>query len=326
MTSPGFDPSDPDTGKRLVAAGYRINRVEPRGGRTPAEMTELVRDAVAVIASSDPFTADVFAAAPHLRVIARLGVGFDAIDVRAATEAKVVVTTTPGLNADTVAEHTLTLLLACLRRITENDRVVRLGRWERGGDLSPHSLAGKRVGILGYGSIGQAVRKRLNGFDVEVKIYDPAAEAPQDEACETLEELLRWSQVVSIHTPLTADTKDLIGETELGVVNRGTILVNTARGGVVNESALIGALRDGRLAGAALDVFAQEPPTGSPLLDMPNVVLTPHIGGLSVETMHAMSSVCVQQVLDVLAGARPKGVVNPAVLERLAPATELPRS
>ncbi|HEX7290019.1 MAG TPA: phosphoglycerate dehydrogenase [Conexibacter sp.] len=316
VTAPGFDVDGESTGVRLRRAGLTLNHAGPRGGRLPAEVAELVEGAVAVIASADPFTADVFAAAPGLRVIARSGVGVDSIDLDAATRAGVVVTTTPGLNDETCADHTLALLLAALRRIVEHDASMRRGEWDRGGELTPWDLHGKRVGVIGYGRIGRAVVRRLEGFGTQIRVFDPVAAPDGDRACGSLEELLAWADVVTLHAPLTADTLKMIGAAELATMRPGAVLVNASRGGLIDEPALVQALTSGHLRAAALDVFVEEPPRHAGLRYLPNLVLSPHIGGLSREAIDAMTRQCVQQVLDVLDGRVPDGAVNPGVLQR----------
>jgi len=317
VTAPGFDLDGEQTGVRLRDAGLDVDHAGPRGNRPPEEVARLAGPAVGAIVSSDPFTEEVFEAAPQLRVLARLGVGIDSIDLDAATRAGVVVTTTPGLNDETCADHALALLLATLRRVVEHDASVRRGEWDRGGALTPWDLHGKRVGVVGYGRIGRGVVRRLTGFGTEVRVFDPVAALDPRLTCATLEELLAWADVVTLHLPLTPATQGLIGSAALAVMKPEAILVNTSRGGLVEEAALIEALTSGRLRAAALDVFADEPPSNAALRTLPNVVLSPHIGGLSREAIDAMARQCVQQVLDVLGGTQPDGVVNPDVLARV---------
>jgi phosphoglycerate dehydrogenase-like enzyme len=315
VTAPGFDPEDPESGARLRDAGFLIDDVGAKGDREPEEVARLVGEATAAIVSSDPFTESVFAAAPDLRVIARLGVGVDSIDLEAATRAGVVVTTTPGLNDETCADHALALMLAAVRRVVEHDASVRRGEWDRGGALTPWNLHGKRVGVVGYGRIGRAVVRRLEGFRTEVKVFDPSALVPGSLACFELGELLPWVDVLTLHVPLTPSTVGLIGGEELAAMKPEAVLVTTSRGGVVDEAALLEALRDQRLRAAGLDVFEQEPPMDSLLRELPNVVLSPHIGGLSSESLHSMARKCVQQILDVVDGKVPDGVVDPAAID-----------
>jgi D-3-phosphoglycerate dehydrogenase len=317
VTAPGFDADGEQTGARLRAAGLELHHAGPRGNRRPDEVAQLAADAVAAIVSADPFTAEVFEASPELRVIARLGVGVDSINLDAATRAGIVVTTTPGLNDETCADHTLALLLAAMRRIVEHDASVRRGEWDRGGELTPWDLHGKRVGVVGYGRIGRSVVRRLEGFGTQIRVYDPVAPPDGALVCATLEQLLAWADVVTLHVPLTPATERLIGAAQLAAMQPGAVLVNASRGGLVDEPALVEALTSGRLRAAALDVFADEPPTNAGLRCLPNIVLSPHVGGLSHEAIDAMARQCVQQVLDVLEGRLPDGVVNPDVLARI---------
>jgi phosphoglycerate dehydrogenase-like enzyme len=318
VTAPGFDTDGRETGARLRRSGLTVDNAGVRGNRRPGEVADLVRGATAVIASSDPFTKTVFEAAPDLRIIARSGVGTDSIDLEAATRSAVLVTTTPGLNDETCADHTLALLLGVVRRVVEHDSSVRRGEWDRGGSLTAWDLHGKRVGVVGFGRIGRQVVQRLEGFRTQIRIFDPAVAGHQF-SCATLAELLSWADIVTLHAPLTPETKGMIGGAELALMKPGAILVNTSRGPLVDENALLEALTSGRLAGAALDVFEQEPPMNSRWSVLSNVVLSPHIGGLSADAIERMARTCVQQVLDVLDGKVPDGVVNPDALDRRRP-------
>jgi phosphoglycerate dehydrogenase-like enzyme len=314
VTYPGFDGSDERTAGALRAAGLSI-RVEPRTGeRLPEEVVGFMRDADAGIVSTDPFDEGVLRRCPRLRVLARVGIGVDAIDVDAATRAGVAVTITPGLNTECVADHAVTLILACLRRLVENDAAVRRGEWSRGGPLIGRDVARSTVGLIGLGRIGQASARRLAAFGVRLLGHDPAGvDVPGVEEC-TLDEVLARSDAVSLHVPLSAATAGLIGERELRLMPRGSFLVNTSRGGLVQEAALVAALRDGHLAGAGVDVFEREPPRGSPLLELPQVTLSPHVAGIGVHTQQAMLEMAVRSVLDVLAGREPDGLLNPGAL------------
>lgn len=330
VTYPAFDVNDSRTGGALEAAGLQV-RHEPRlTERSPEDVVALMAGATAGVVSTDPFDRSVFARLPLLRVLARVGVGVDSIDLDAATEAGVSVTTTPGINTSTVADHTLALMLASVRRIVENDRALRSGAWDRGGALTGTELAGSTVGIVGLGSIGAAVAKRLVGFDVTVLGYDVAVTELAGTRRVEFDELLRNSDVVTLHVPLESRTKHLIGARELALMRPSAILVNVSRGGVVDEQALLDALLAGRLAGAALDVFSREPPLNAPLLDLPQVVVTPHIGGISVVAQQTALEMAVRSVLDVLANRRPRGLVNSeAVYAQSKPGThsdEMPES
>lgn len=314
VTYPGYDPADERTAGALRAAGLEV-RVEPRTGeRRPEEVIAFMRDAAAGIVSTDPFDEGVLRACGGLRVLARVGVGVDTIDVDAATRAGVAVTVTPELNTECVADHAVALMLGCLRRLQENDAAIRRGEWTRGGPLIGRDVARSTVGLVGLGRAGRAVARRLAGFGLRMLGHDPVgADVPHVERV-PLDELLAASDVVSLHLPLSGATAGLIGERELRLMRHGSFLVNTARGPLVDEAALVRALQDGRLAGAGLDVFEREPPRDSPLLDMPQVILSPHVAGIGVDTQQAMLEMAVRSVLDVLAGREPDGLLNPQAL------------
>jgi phosphoglycerate dehydrogenase-like enzyme len=315
----GFDAAGPRTGARLRRRGLELRLAPKDGARAAAEVASLAAGAVAAIVSTDPFDERVFAAAPELRVIARVGVGTDSIDLEAATAAGVVVTTTPGANRETAADHALAMILAAVRRIVEHDGSVRRGEWARGGALTPWTLHRATVGLVGYGAIGQAVARRLSAFDVELLICDPAVAGSDGRAHLELPELLERADVVSLHLPLTDATRNLLSAPLLDRLRPEAILVNTSRGGIVDEGALVDALAHGRLRAAALDVFADEPRVPARLRSLPNVVLTPHIGGLSVRSIAAMTEQATDSVLAVLDGRPDRAAVaNPAVLDAVA--------
>ena len=315
VTWVGYDPQHPGTGGRLAAAGLDVALAPKLGARSAAELAALARDAVAAIVSTDPFDRAVFAAAPRLRVIARVGVGTDSIDLDAATAAGVAVTVTPGANDHTVADHAVALMLACLRRVVEHDAGVRRGAWNRTGDHTPWVLTGSTVGLIGYGRIGRLVAERLRGFGARLLVTDPVAVPDAGEKLVELPDLLAAADVVSLHAPLLPSTRLLIGAAELRRMRPTAILVNTARGAVIDEAALARALAHGELRGAALDVFGDEPPDpASPLLSLPNVVLSPHIAGLSDQSIEQMLRRATASVLDVLAGRAPADLANPEVL------------
>ena len=315
VTWMGYDAAGPSTGERLRRRGLTV-RLEPKhGARSPAEVAALASTALAAIVSTDPFDRSVFAAAPGLKVVARVGVGIDSIDLDAATAAGVVVTTTPGANCETAADHALAMILAAVRRIVEHDASVRRGEWARGGDLTPWTLHGATVGLVGFGEIGRAVARRLAAFDVQLLVCDPALTAADGHRLVPLPELLSRADVVSLHVPLSDGTRHLLSTGMLAHLRPEAILVNTSRGAIVDEPALVDALAGGRLRAAALDVFADEPAVPEALRALPNVVLTPHIGGLSVRSIAAMTEQATESVLAVLDGRPdPATVANPAVL------------
>ncbi len=316
VTFPGFDVDDPEAAGVLRDAGLEIRFAPKHGARTPAELDALVAGTVGAIASTDPFDRSVLEAADQLCVIVRTGVGTDSIDLEAATELGIVVATTPGLNEETVADHTMALILSAVRRIVEHDASMRRGEWDRGGALTAWDLRGSTVGIVGLGVIGRALARRLQGFDVTVIASDPivAAGSVPGVTMVELDELLGSAQIISLHVPILDSTKALIGAAELARMRPDTILVNAARGGVIDEDALVEALDAGRIRMAALDVFENEPPAGSKLLALPNVILTPHIAGVSVDAMRAMALLAARSVVDVLEGRTPQSVVNPDAL------------
>ena len=311
VTWPGYNVDEPTSGGLLRDAGLSI-RLEPKlGARTSAEVIALLGDAVGVIASNDPFTADVFDACPNLKVIARTGVGFDSVDIPAATKAGVLIATTPGTNEETVADHTLALMLALVRRLVEHDRSLREHRWDRAGSITPGDLVGATVGVIGSGAIGRAVIRRVLAFGSRVLVCDPVLTvAPEGTTLVALDQLLAQSDVVTLHVPLLDQTRNLIGPRELALMRPTAVLVNASRGHIVDEAALADALRSGRLAAAALDVFADEPPFESELLDFPNVIVTPHVGGISHRSIAAMNEMATRSVIAVLRGEVPPNIVN----------------
>jgi phosphoglycerate dehydrogenase-like enzyme len=309
ITWPDFDPDDPETGGRLTAAGHDLRIAPVHGRRTAAEMVELTADAEAAIVSTDPFDAAVIEAATRLRVIARVGVGTDSIDLAAAARRGVAVCTTPGANTASSADHTIALMLAAVRRVPQHDRAVRAGRWERTGPATGRELAGATVGLVGYGAIGRQVRRRLSGFGVRVLVHDPFLAAAPGVELVGLERLLEASDIVSLHLPLTESTRGLLDRRRLALLRSHAVLVNTARGGLLDEDALADALSAGRLRAAALDVLALEPPRPSRLLELDSVVLTPHVAGLSEPSIREMTRRATDAVLAVLGGRSPKGLV-----------------
>jgi phosphoglycerate dehydrogenase-like enzyme len=313
VTYGGFAFDDPDAGGALREAGYELRRHPRDSDRTPEELAELAADAVAAIADADPFDASVLRRARALRVIARTGVGLDSIDLDAATAAGVAVTVTPGVNNETVADHTLALILGALRCITEQDALVRAGGWRTFGEGGPWQLHGATVGIVGYGAIGRAVARRLAGFGVKLLAHDPVI-AEADIPLVELDDLLARADIVSIHAPLSAETRGLFDAERIGRMKPASILVNTSRGPIVDEDALADALERGHLRAAGLDVFEVEPPAQRRILQAPNVTLSPHHGGISDISNLDMSRMAAASVLGILRGGDTGRVVNPAAL------------
>jgi D-3-phosphoglycerate dehydrogenase len=280
-----------------------------------------------VVRSATQVDADLIAAAPLLRVVGRAGIGVDNIDLAAATEAGVVVVNAPTANAVSAAEHTMALLLGQARRVPEADRTLRSGVWERSG-FQGVELHGKTLGIVGLGRIGTLVAQRAAAFGMDILVYDPFVGADRARRigarpCETLVSLLEASDFVTIHLPLTRETEGLIGSGELAAAKPGIRIVNTSRGGIIDEAALVDAIRAGRVAGAALDVFAAEPVTDSPLFDLPNVVVTPHLGAATIEAQDKAGVDVASAVVSVLRGELIPSAVNvdlgPDVPDELRP-------
>jgi phosphoglycerate dehydrogenase-like enzyme len=313
ITWPDYEVDGADTGRRLTDAGHRL-RVAPRTSRrTRAEMIALLDGVDAAIVSTDPFDATVLDAATRLRVIARVGVGTDSIDLDAATRNGVAVCTTPGANTASSADHTLALMLAALRRVPQHDRAVRAGGWARTGDATGWELAGATVGLIGYGAIGREVHRRLTGFGARVLVHDPYLGEVIGAEPVGLDRLLAASDVVSLHLPLSESTRGFLDRDRLARLQPHAVLVNTARGGLIDESALADALERRALRAAALDVLEHEPPDCPRLLALDSVIVTPHVAGLSEPSIREMTRRATTAVLTALDGTTPAGLVTAEV-------------
>jgi phosphoglycerate dehydrogenase-like enzyme len=256
------------------------------------EMVELVSGCAGLIVGVDPVTKRVLEAGP-LRVVVKYGSGMDNIDVPAAEGLGVRVSSTPGANARSVAELAIALLLSLARSVGIHDRNVREGSWRR---ITGIELAGKRLGIVGYGAIGREVARIARGLDMDVVAHDPLVESANVPLV-PLAELYATSDAVSLHVPLTAETRGMVGADELAAMKSTAFLLNTARGGLVDEEALAEALGGGRLAGAALDGFAEEPLGDSPLRALDNVVFSPHAGAATFDAVRRTATRAVDQLL-----------------------------
>jgi glyoxylate reductase len=267
--------------------------------------------------------AEVLDAAPGLRIVANMAVGYNNVDLPEATRRGIAVTNTPGVLTDTTADFAWSLLMAAARRVVEGDRFTRAGRFHGWGPLMMvgTDVHGKTLGIVGFGRIGRAVARRAGGFAMRVLYFDRSPADPETEAAlnassVSLEQLLAESDFVSLHTDYNPETHHLIGEPELAMMKPGSYLINTARGAIVDEAALVQALQSGNLAGAGLDVFEREPEIHPELLTLENAVLAPHIASASMETRTAMALMAAENVLAALRGDRPPNVVNPEVYDR----------
>lgn len=276
------------------------------GRRAPGELAALLADADAMLAGTDPVTEDVLAQTSRLKLIARVGVGYDAIDIEAARRHGVVVSVTPSANEITVADYALAAMLALLRHVVHSHVTTQAGKWDRRGGTD---LAGKTIGIIGLGRIGKLVARRLAGFDTRLLAYDlyqdAAFAAQYGVTYMDLDALLAEADVVTLHLLLNPSTRHLLDASRLARMKRGAFLVNTCRGPVVDEHALAAALAAGQLGGAALDVFEEEPPSDSPILQAPNVLLSPHIAGISAESSQRMAEMAIAEVARVLQGQAP---------------------
>lgn len=267
------------------------------------------------IAGIEQYNPQVFDGS-NLKVVARIGVGFDQVDLKSATEHGVTVTTTPGTNEHSVAEQAIALITAVFRDTVRRDREIRDGEWRRN---SPRRLAGNTIGLLGLGRIGRAMIPRCKGLGLDVVGYDPFVNPEiADELgikLGTFYEVISQSDIVSLHMPCTTETTDLMNAGTFSKMKQDSVLINTARGGLVDEDALVTALTDGPLFGAGLDVCKQEPlPSDSPLREHSTIVFSPHLGGIDQTALDAMGQLAAECVVDVLCGRWPEEcVVNPEV-------------
>jgi glyoxylate reductase len=318
----------PEIGLKMIKEYYEVE-VWDRYTAPPREvLLEKVRNVDALVTLlTDKIDKEVLDNAPRLRIIAQYAVGYDNIDVDYATAKGVYVTNTPGVLTDATADFTWALLLAAARRVVEADRFVRSGEyWRTGTGWHPlmmlgYQVSGKTLGIIGMGRIGQAVARRAKGFGMRILYYD-VFRLPEEQEKELgvqyvdLETLLRESDFVSIHVPLTKETYHMIGERELKMMKKTAVLVNTARGAVIDTDALVKALKEKWIAAAGLDVFEQEPlPPDHPLTKLDNVVLAPHIASATYETRAAMAELVARNLIAFYKGEVPPTLVNKEVVK-----------
>lgn len=296
--------------ERLKAAGCEV-WVNPTGRvLTKAEILEHAYDADVAIVGNDDFNGDVIRRLPNLKLIARHGSGVNNIDFSEAKHRGIVVTNTPDANIEETADLTFGLILDLERHLSQMNAELKDGIWRK---RAGHSLYGKTIGIIGVGRIGQAVARRAMGFGLDILGNDIN---PDESAARTgliftsLNDLLKRSDIVTIHTPLTQTTENLIGAKELRMMKDDAILINTSRDGIVRHSALMKALAEGRLYGYASDVHAGEPPKHSPLFDLPNVIVTPHAGSATYEANYRMGMAVADNVIAFMDGCAPPNVVT----------------
>ena len=319
----------PERGLKIIKERFEAE-VWPEYAPPPKKtIIEKARNVDALVTLlSDKIDAEIFDAAPKLKMIAQLAVGFDNIVVPEATRRGIYVSNTPEVLTDTTADFAWALLMALARRVVEADKYVRTGKWKVGWHpamLQGRDVYGATIGIVGAGRIGYAVAKRATGFSMKILFYDviPRPEMEKDFGAKKvdLEMLLKQSDFVSIHVPLMKETHHLINAEKLKLMKKTAYLINNSRGPVVDEKALYEALKEGRIAGAGLDVFEQEPaPLDSPLLKLDNVVVAPHISSASYETRSKMAEMVADNLVAFFEGRKPPNLINPDV-QKVRPLT-----
>ncbi|MBO8160878.1 MAG: hydroxyacid dehydrogenase [Thermosipho sp. (in: Bacteria)] len=292
------DPLDKNAMEKLKASGYEVTE-----GHLSKEdlIKEIPNIDVLVVRSATKVTADIIEAGTNLKIIARAGTGLDNVDVEKAKEKGIKVLNTPGANGISVAELAIGLMISCARHIAKGTMDLKEGKWTKK-ELKGHELYKRTVGIIGFGNIGREVAKRLLAFDMEVLAYDPfVKETELNVKIVDLDTLFSNSDIITVHVPLTPETKHLINKNSIEKMKDGVIIINAARGGVVDEEALYEALISGKVYSAGLDVFEIEPPTDElrkKLLELPNVVVTPHIGASTFEAQLRVGQIIVDKILE----------------------------
>ncbi len=322
ITTDMLKPGEAGGVRLLDEAGINL-RYAPRRPRSIDELLQQAEGCDASICGDEAYTDEVFAALPSLRHVARHGVGYDSVDVKAATKRGVIVTVTPGANTEPVADHAFGLMLVLAHRIMRDDQAIRRGEWL--GSMRADVFR-RTLGLVGLGGIGKAVVRRAQGFAMRILAYEPAPDdafvAAHGVELVELDDLFRQSDIVSLHAPLLPGTVGLVDARRLALMKPSAYLINTARGGLIDEDALYEALSNGRIAGAGLDVRAAEPSTGGRFATLDNVVLTPHAAGRTEAMWLAGGTMAAEAVLAVLRGARPHGLVNPAAWEQRVAAAQ----
>jgi phosphoglycerate dehydrogenase-like enzyme len=304
----------------LDAAGLEVVKLPPAEANLPneEELLAALAGVEATVAGSEPYTPRVFAAHPQLKVVARVGVGYDAVDLDAATKNGTAVCIAPGTNQGSVSEHAFAMMLGFARHVPTYQATLSGGKWNR---LMSVPLRGKTHGLAGLGRIGKAMATRAIAFEMRVIAHDPVPDSAFAAAhgieLVPFDRLLAESDFLSLHLPLTPATRHVINRDAIAKMKPGAVLVNTSRGGLVGEADLVPPLRDGKLAGACLDVFEEEPtPADNPLRSLPNVVLTPHAAGVDVQSLEDMARSAAEAVASLRRGEWPaEKVVNPQVRE-----------
>ena len=325
VTARAFWVSGQEAQELLEKAGCDVIWSEKAGPLPEAELIEALKECDAIVGSSDPYNANVFAACPRLKIVARCGVGTDSVDMAAATAAGIIATNTPGAMAEGVADYTFALMLGVCRDIPGANAMMRTGGW---GEIRGASVFKKTLGMVGTGRIGQSVIQRSRGFSMRVLAYDPPMQqsGAQIEGVEFVDfdTLLAESDFISLHAPATPETIGLFDAAAFKKMKRSAYIINTARGSLINEPDLIAALETEEIAGAALDVFAREPlPADSPLRQAPRCVLSPHNAFNALESTMEMSLQSALSVLELMQGEVPRNVCNRDVWN--APSLRVPK-
>ena len=295
----------------LKNKNYKIIRNEMDRPYKKEEMLDIIKDVDGIIIGIDEFDADVIDRAENLKVISKYGTGLDNIDVDYASKNEIPITKTPTANIDAVADLTFGLIINLARRISEADRKMRNDKWQK---IIGNSVWKKKLGVIGLGKIGKQVVKRAKGFNMKIQVYDVNKDEEFAEKYGidyvSLNKLFQDSDYITIHTPLTEKTRDLISGEELKLMKDTSFIVNTSRGGIINEKALYKALKNKQIAGAALDAFVNEPPKDNKFKEFDNVILTPHIGGYTDEAIEKMGVQAARNLIAILEGREPGFRVN----------------
>ena len=285
---------------------------------TPEELINKIKDYDAlVIRSGTKVTADVINAAEKLKVVGRAGVGIDNVDVEAATKKGIIVLNTPGGNTISAAEHTIAMMLALARNIPQANAALHKGEWNRK-KYTGVEFYNKTLGVVGLGRVGAEVASRMKSFGMQIIAYDPFVTEEKAKqmglTLASLEDVLKAGDFITVHTPLTSETRNLIDEDEFKIMKSGVRIVNCARGGIINEAALARAVEEGKVAGAAVDVFTKEPPTGNPLVGPEKIIVTPHLGASTTEAQVNVAVAVADQILNIAKGGLPTNAINmPAI-------------
>lgn len=307
-TSPTFGQYSAKAVEMIENEGYELVRIPAEEWKDPSKLINYAKDAQGWISGVSKCTREILESAPLLKVVTKHGTGVDSIDLNAAKEKNIVVANAPGLNANAVADLAFSFVLSLARKIPYSDKFVRNGKWK---PVMGIELKGKTLGVIGLGAIGKGLIKKASSFDMNFVAFD----VYQDEEfikkynvkmLSDAKEVLKEADFISLHVPLTAETRNMVSTDEFKMMKKTAYIINCARGGVIDEQALLNALNTEEIAGAALDVFTSEPPSvDNPLLALDNVIVAPHMGAYTEEAMAAISEVCAENVIRVLKGQEP---------------------